>query len=417
MPSITQVINRPSQSDWLGRYYTRSDIGELLIDCMHPATPSGVLDLGSGLGTLSGAVARRWSNTKILTVDVDAAAGKFLKKELELKAPGRHAHIRMDALNIRLPNLVRNRLGKIDAAVCNPPFIKPVWRNTFSAILEEVGLSGSLPAIKDADAALMFLAQNLRALDKGATLGIILPASMTCAHRYLQFREKLFSRYRVDAAIKLPRSSFVGTEALASIVILKCEPPKESPIRLYKLTEDRRLTDFISVYKDEAMVRLDYDYHAIKTSAASGDGECVQNLASLCLDVRRGSIQNSVAKANNTPVFHTTSMVPANRGRWVDISELTRNREVGSEYVLAEPGDILVARVGRNLGEKTCGVSVGSMYITDCVYRIRVKEPYRSTVLAQLSSKKGIEWLESRAYGVAARQLTKSDLLMFPISL
>lgn len=178
------------RSDELGRYYTRADIGELLVDYMGSTAPYGVLDLGSGVGSLSEAAARRWSNSNILTVDVDQAVSAQIRAALNLRAEGRHAHLRADALSSRLPLLIRAQLDKIDAAVCNPPFIKPVWRKTFDNILEDAGLSGCLPAIKDADAALLFLAQNLRTLDAGATLGIILPDTMISSQRYQRFRKR-----------------------------------------------------------------------------------------------------------------------------------------------------------------------------------------------------------------------------------
>ena len=37
-------------------------------------------------------------------------------------------------------------------------------------------------------------------------------------------------------------------------------------------------------------------------------------------------------------------------------------------------------------------------------------------VLAQLSSRRGQSWLRSRCYGVSAKQLSKADLLTFPLS-
>lgn len=79
-------------------------------------------------------------------------------------------------------------------------------------------------------------------------------------------------------------------------------------------------------------------------------------------------------------------------------------------------GDILIARVGRNLEAKVLGVSAGNVVLTDCIYRIRAPEAMRNELLSALSSADGRQWLSSHAYGVAAKHLTKFDLLSFPLS-
>ncbi|AEI82981.1 DNA methylase family (plasmid) [Cupriavidus necator N-1] len=404
------------RSDELGRYYTRADIGELLVDYMGSTAPYGVLDLGSGVGSLSEAAARRWSNSNILTVDVDQAVSAQIRAALNLRAEGRHAHLRADALSSRLPLLIRAQLDKIDAAVCNPPFIKPVWRKTFDNILEDAGLSGCLPAIKDADAALLFLAQNLRTLDAGATLGIILPDTMISSQRYQRFRKDLLARYKVEAVIKLPRGSFLGTEALASILIVKTAKPTDQSVPLYKLNFERTISTPILVPIDQAVERLDYDYHALTRVQPVRPGKKLP-LAAICTEVRRGLIENSLAKRCSISVFHTTSMSSADLGRWVDLPNQFPGSDNESSMITATSGDILVARVGRNIGQKILGVATGMVLLTDCVYRIRVPQRYQKLVLSQLSSKANRDWFESRTYGVGARQLTKADLLSFPIYL
>jgi type I restriction enzyme M protein len=224
------------------------------------------------------------------------------------------------------------------------------------------------------------------------------------------------ARYKVEAVIKLPRGSFHGTEALASILIFKTEAASSGPVRLYKFTPQRQLTRAVEVPADKAVERLDYDFHALRFREATSTKPQL-TLATVCLDLRRGSLENSVAKTRELEVFHTTSMNSAQLGRWIHLSSQTGNAELEKTLVIATSGDILVARVGRNLTEKICGVASGNALLTDCVYRLRVHPQHRDSVLAQLSSKAGREWFESRAYGVGARQLTKIDLLSFPILL
>lgn len=409
-------LSKPSHSDRLGRYYTLPVVGKLLVTCMGDVTPTGLLDLGSGAGSLSAIASQRWLQASIVTVDVDTRAATRAKALLGSVAQGRHAHIHVDALNPHLPSIVRAQLDKIDAAVCNPPFIKPCWTKALEGILKDAGLSGSLPSSGSADAALLFLAQNLRTVEAGGTLGIILPDSMTSSMRYRSFREQLLERYTVRSVIKLPRNSFRGTDALASILILKLQPPAgNEQIPLYKMTTAGNLSPAAMVTPDHSAERMDYDFHSLR-HAPAGSGHAQTTLAHICTDLCRGSIQNAVAKSKGWSVFHTTSLAAADFGRWVNLAE-PMHTCTDTRAIHACRGDILIARVGRNLDNKICGVATGHAILSDCIYRLRVNPRYRQTVLSQLCSAWAHNWFQAHTYGVGARQLTKSDLLQFPINL
>ncbi len=78
---------------------------------------------------------------------------------------------------------------------------------------------------------------------------------------------------------------------------------------------------------------------------------------------------------------------------------------------------MLVARVGRTAPDKVIGVGKGSVAYTDCLYRVRVPPEWRQCVMLNLTSATGRAWLEQHSYGVAARQMTRSDLLNLPLVL
>ncbi|MGS1047387.1 N-6 DNA methylase [Burkholderia glumae] len=408
--------NRPNTSDKFGRYYTKDDIGDFLVSQMSSVTPERLLDLGAGEGALSLAAAERWSPKSICTVDIDADVEIRLKSLLSDKAGTRHRHVKADALSVDLPWRAKPRDRGFDAAVCNPPFIVPRWRKSYGEILEDVGLSGCVPPTGGVDAPLLFLAQNLRSIGPNASLGIILPDSLVSSVRYKRFRDELVARFTVQRVIKLPRGAFVGTDALASILVIHTGRSAGEAIALSKLTQDRGVTSEVFISPDLAAERLDYDFHAAMATCMT-PRQAVRRLADLLEDLRRGSVENAVARAQDLPILHTTSIAVDQLGKWADFTRYTAGPHHSSRWVHAARGDILVARVGRNLEHKVCGVSRGSPLLSDCVYRLRVKPSYRQVVLDQLTSERGRAWLASRAYGVGARHLSKADLLEFPIQL
>lgn len=404
------------RSDSLGRYYTDVLVSQALVAELPANSPSTVLDLGCGTGSLSFAASRRWAKTNIVTVDLDRTIAHVLPEKLrESGFTGIHHHLMFDALSPELATSLGREKTQPDVAVCNPPFLVPKWKKDYSAILEDVGLSSCLPAIATTDAALVFLAQNLRLLRRGGVLGIIVPDSIVSADKYRNFRTELLKRYQIRSATRLSRGSFGGTDALAHILVIENSTPTSAPIALSLLDKAGARTSDLLVEHSQAAHRLDYQFHFAK-SAVSQLGV---RLGDIATDLRRGSLNSAEAKKASNFVLHTTDLHQGNRGQWLDFSRRRfKFPEAKSGLVTrAEAGDIVVARVGRTAHEKVIGIGAGSVVLTDCLYRLRVAPTLQDAVLQALSSPEGRAWLELHAYGVAARQLTKTDLLNLPISI
>ena len=410
----TDTIAR-SRTDKFGRYYSREALGRLLVEQMSMCRPAKVLDLGVGEGALSTAAADRWPDIELLTVDIDRRVGEWLAKHVGSIGRIRHGHLRADALSPMAAKWVRARLGKVDAAVCNPPFLAPKWRKGFGEILEDAGFSGCIPVLSDVDAATLFLAQNLRLIGERGTLGIILPDSLISAAKHRSFRQALLSQYKVHSATRLPRSSFHRTDALAHILIIeKGEGPTQTVDMRY-LVAGHGLSTSVHVDASLAADRLDINYHRA-TAARQCETPTSVPLRAFVTRLARGSFSSAERAHSAAPIFHTTEMTLPRNGRWCDLTEFGSMTAVNQRGEIARPGDILIARVGRKLEEKVLGVAAGSTLISDSVYCLRVRPELRETTLKQLCSSWGRTWLADRAYGVGARQLTKADLLEFPIS-
>lgn len=405
---------RISGFDCLGRFYTVAETSDLLVEQLadrqfSKGAPDSVVDLGCGAGVLSKAVARRWSTSRLITVDVDRSAGRVAR--MSLASHGRHHHISGCALDIDLPSRIASVGGVCDMAVCNPPFVSPEWRPEFSEILLGAGLGRKLPANSLIEAPELFLAQNLRVLSTNGRLGIILPDSHISAKRYRWFRESLLLNFFVKKVIKLPRGSFEGTDALGHILIVEKAPSASNTVELGVLRNGVPIS-ICSVDLDRCVDRMDGEYH----QKINSDHARAQRLTSILGDVGtvcRGGIENARAKLASVRVVHTTDLPCDRVGEWLDFPECSYGDGELPGVDIALPGDILLARVGRNLSEKIVGVKSGRIAISDCVYRIRVPERHRVRLLRKLSSRSGREWLRVNSYGVGAAQLPKSALLGF----
>lgn len=405
------VLNSKT-TDRLGRYYTESAISKLLVDIL--PRPSMLLDLGAGEGSLSLEASSKWDGLNLVTVDVDQKASNVLARRLKKgNFVGQHWHYHHDALEVSLrEHLIKDLHIRPSVALCNPPFLVPKWRKGFSEIVEDAGFSGSIPAINSTDAALLFLSQNLRVLEDGGTLGIFVPDSLVSATKYRRFRTTLLEKYDVVRAIRLPRDSFIGTDALAHILVIAKRNSTSDKVLLSGLASRHGSLRSIEVHRDLAALRLDYQYHVTENR-----GNVSQlTLGDVAVDLRRGSFNSAEVRGNSAYILHTTDITAQMRGVWFDFSRSSGLKALPPKgCTIAEHGDILVARVGRNAFEKVIGVSHGSVPISDCIFRVRVRPEHRLAAMHNLTSTYGTQWLESRACGVAARHLIKADLLALPL--
>jgi type I restriction enzyme M protein len=410
-----RTYEHAKSTDHLGRYYTQSAISRFLVDLLPSEHPGAVLDLGAGEGALTVAASSKWSDAALITVDVDLQASRVLSHRLKTCGfNGRHHHLPRDALSTGLRSILNRHNGTHPgAAVCNPPFLVPKWRKGYGEILEDAGFSGSLPAVTSTDAAALFLAQNLRLIADGGSVGIIVPDSLVCAEKYLGFRTSLLERYEVLHAIRLPRGSFSGTDALAHILIISRRGPTSELVRLSCLAPGTGSLRAIEVPRDQAIRRLDYVFHAAEVAADAA----LTKLGDVVIDARRGALNSAEVRAEKSFVLHTTDITPSICGQWADFSRRSfKPGHRSQNSAVAEQGDVILARVGRNAASKVVGVGKGRVALSDCLYRLRILPGHQERVLRCLASESGQQWLETHAYGVAARHINKSDLLNLPLS-
>jgi type I restriction enzyme M protein len=376
-----------------------------------------VLELGSGSGSLCAAAATRWQDAKLVTVDVDCQAPKRLKAG-DNGRKHRHNHFIHDALDEALSEKIGLRLGTVDVAVCNPPYIRPRWRADFGKILEAAGLSNTLASLHDASADLLFLAQNLRLLRQNGKLGLILPDGLVTAERFVRVRRALLRQHLIEQVVQLPRGVFKGTEAQTYLAVLSKEAGETDQVALRQMGHDGQLSAVIAVPQDAAEKRLDYTFYAqARMSKRSSDGQRRIAISEALTEVVRGTICSSDIPAFRLPVFHLGDFDKPSGEHAVRIvpkhfalsDSKARTAAVGAR--LALPGDILLARVGRYLEDRLALVVHGPCVISDCVFALRATEEHRERLYRFFESAQGRQALASTAHGVAARFLSKGNLL------
>jgi len=395
----------PRTSDHLGRYYTQETVASLLISSMKLATPGTVIDLGAGDGALVTEAANQWVAERYLTVDIDEQADSG--RLPTLRGPS-FVHFTGDALDLKLGDRIGLGWSQACAAVCNPPYIRPIWQEHFGNILEEVGLSHVLPEAKSAPAGILFAAQNLRFLKSGGKLGLILPDGLITGERFGRFRRALIENHSLELVIELPRNIFRKTEAQTHIVILSKDGAQKSTVPSRKLELNGVLSEAVNIPSEEAIARIDYSHH-VQNKSKKTRTRIKRKLSDLISSVSRGSYSSSSRKLVKLPIFHITDLsdYESNISPRFLVSQ-SDAEALGGSY--AREGDILVARVGRNLSKKVVLVKNGPILITDCFFALTPKSS-SDEVLRLLTSDSGRAQLDKISQGVGARFITAARLL------
>lgn len=405
-----QLSHNPKTSDRFGRYYTDKFVAETLIKNMDNSAPKLIMDLGVGSGALVEEASKRWSSAHFVTVDIDKNIGSPKLYGLN-KSPSHHV---IDALASRLSQKIGVKLGTVDAALCNPPYINPKWKKHFGEMLEDAGFSDLFPKVQSVPAEILFLAQNLRFLKIKGKLGLILPDGVISGQRFSKLRNRLATEHRLERIIELPRRVFKNTDAKAHIVVLSKNAQPANFIKIQRLETNGILSPEIHIDPCLATSRLDYSY--LFFNANIGTSEKKIFLRDIVVKIFRGKYSSKDIQLVDFPVFHTTDFPT----KCVYCHKSFAISKIQSEQLsspAAEDGDILIARVGRNLEQKICMVNQCYVAVSDSVFILRVEKAYREVVFNYFCSETGRNTLSSKAQGVGAQFLTYEAILSIAINL
>jgi len=396
----------PKRSDVYGRYYTDKFVANLLVGAVTSARPNLVIDLGCGNGALIEQARKQWKRSTFVTADIDDYAKEHILQKNPVEGVCHH-HV-IDVLGNAIDQRIGINFGTVDVALCNPPYVRPKWKKHFGEILEDAGLSHIIPKIGCVPAEVLFIAQNLRFLRPKGKLGLILPDGIVSGEKSFHLRQFLTTSHRLERVIELPRRIFQNTDAKAHILILGKEEQARDVIKVQSASMNGVLSPAIMLSTKDAAKRIDFSYLVGQNLVPN----CIslETLGTYTLFAKRGIYSSTDRQKCNFPVLHTTDFEAG-------ISKVPKKFIVGRSIVksvtgvVAQAGDILIARVGRNLANKVIVVPRGYVVISDCVIALRVVPEQRDRILAFLLSEHGKAALNSISHGVGACFVTIQGIL------
>lgn len=385
----------------LAQFYTEDTFSKLLVESLETKSPGTILDLGVGHGSLVRAAYDRWGRTTdFVCADIDKKNVKKINNEFPFIKVYHANGLKMD-----IEKSISLKKETVDIAVCNPPYQFVKQKESFTELFFQSKLDNCLQ-LKKITSDIVFLAQNIKMLRKKGELGIILPDSVLTGKDFAPFRRALLSTYKLRALIELPSGIFSKTEAKTHIVYLRKEASDNKKVPLYISGKDGKCFNQIEVDPDHLQERMDYSFHSYRLA----NPRSKKRLADFSCRLIRGNVTHKDIKNVKSNFIHSTSFL---NGATIAVQKF----RFYTKYVMAEPGDLIIVRVGRGCVGKVAIVKHGSLPITDCIYVLKGPQDLIRTVFGFLSSADGRKWVTANAHGVCSKVLSREDIFNIPVSI
>ena len=345
------------------KFYTPIEVANLLLGQLKIKYPKSVVDICCGSHNLLNSAKQLWPNAKYVGVDVV----EHLADDVEcVKSDGRKF------------SLVHS--NKFSLVLANPPFAYVKERREYPEILNVLPFKYNASRLENE----MLLA-NLRLLDTGGTLMIIMPSTFINSKTNSKLREYISTTYHVKRIIRLPDEVF-GSSKISSCALI-----------INNTKGNCSHTDILDVTSCEKKYTISKSSIVQKKQMQTGywDANYQTSASNRIFEYRRGTICSSSFILSGIPILHTAKLQPMWRPSVRYVNEHT------TSTVYAEDGDIIVNRIGKAAGYWHI-YSGDSILISDCLYRI--KDPNRD-IARKL---KGYDY-SFPLRGVAARYIIMED--------
>ncbi|PKF50063.1 N-6 DNA methylase [Enterovibrio nigricans] len=366
----------------LNQYYTSEATSFLLASMLDIAHVQSCLELSAGEGALIEPIKKLNQLVRFTTVDLDTQNTDKLKA----KYP-EDTHICGDALDLNL-NL---NVNSFDLAVCNPPFSYAELSESYRQLLgrDFTPIFNGSSRIR---MEVLFILRNLTFLKQGATLAIIVPDFIFTSNALSNFREILFSKFTLSQVVECEHKSFKRTEAKTYILFIrKCDPKNVNYSVPYAMLSSGGIKN--------KEIKINSTFSKLNLDEGVG------------YTIFRGSNSSKECRLSGRPFHHNYSGI----GELSGVSyEINAELVVGFKYALK--GDILIHRVGRNVG-KTVFLDSDSVIVSDCIIVLRfLDSKLRSTFLDHWPLHKK-EWVLENQKGTCAKNISISSIRNYISSL
>lgn len=389
-----------NEADRLGQVYTPDIVADLLMSSIpsRRGEEKKIIDIGAGLGALSLAAFKKHPKSSALMVEIDRGS---------VKALSAISSDRVNVLNVDGLELGWDDSFNADIVISNPNYGMLPLNNTIKTLLSTVDLR--VPVTGNwvrGDAA--FAARAWHCLKNGASLGLIVASPMIRDPAFKELRKQLISQLSELCITQLDTNAFDGAEVQAFLITGLRSESKRKRILIRKASLDGNVEDELEISWKDGVQRLDYSYYNAMKKLGINTHDQYDTLASIGATIVRGSKSKNDFQSLGVNAFHTTDF----RGF---TGELEIQGESAHLYKTAEPGDILIPRVGSRCLNNQARVISGRGYFTDCVYKIVTKSNFTEKVWKTISSSFGTEWRLVNASGNCAKHLTVNTLMDMPL--
>lgn len=351
------------------KFYTPPEVAELLINQLRIPTPSKTVDICCGSCNLLNAVKKRWKKVELYGADIESCA---VDNIYFLRIDGR--------------KYATKHKGEFPLVVANPPFDALKKKREYPGIFK-----GPFKEFETSRLEVEMLLANLLMLKENGYLVIILPSSFVEAVSYKQIRSLLAKNYFINSIFKLSDDTFGASHISSYALIIQRCVKENSRSKLYMVQNGEQGFETVFANYVSAKKMLNGDWVG-NSSKVNRNG----------ISIKRGNISSSMFAEQGVPVLHTAK--PSEDWQ-PSVRCLSQNVEAN---VFAEPGDIVVSRIGKSAGS-WC-VYIGERApISDCLYCI--KDP----------DGQFLERINGRVYdlppkGVATRYITMDDFVRWAMS-
>lgn len=385
--------------DLLGQVFTPPALAARLIEVLG-GRGGRWLELGVGGGRLMQACFAAANPDVFVGIEVDPTLSRL--HPTSSRRLMQHA----DVLNpVRLEAALAHQ--RFDCSIGNPPFgeakLPPGAQLRLDALCP--GLAPAPWARLD----LYFVLESLTRLKRPGAAAFIVGSPLIDGAALAPFRKLLVDQASEIQCLELPSNTFHGAEVRSYLLMVRFVAKRGAcRVRIGRLDGDEfdRVAD-MTITPAQAMSRMDLSFYEFADLHRALMANGAPTLRDIGGGVVRGSRSKNQFEAMGVPCFHTTD--------FPDAPEIAFRGPCDSGYQLAEPGHILVPRVGTRCLDRQVMVSKGRRPYTEAVYRVSVPVRYQTRVFDWMRSSEGIAWRIKAANGACAKHLTVTTLMDMPI--